>query len=80
MTPAKFPQQNIVFAKDQPEYNQLPAYRNENGEVLVCWKLTLRERLRVLLGGRIWHRMLTFNQPLQPQYLTTIKEEVLPRV
>jgi hypothetical protein len=74
----EFPQQTVVIAKDQPEYNPLPAYRfgDAEGRIACCWSLSWRERLRVLFTGRIWHQILTFNQPLQPQLLTIEKPDM----
>lgn len=66
MTPANFKGQNIIFAKDQPEYQPLPAFINDEGVVLSCWKLTLHERLKLLFTGRFYLQVLTFNHPLQP--------------
>lgn len=69
-----FPGHNVVFAKDQPEYLPLPAYKvndDPQGRIVCCWKLDWKERLIVLFKGRIWHSILTFNQPLQPQLLDT---------
>lgn len=79
MKPINFPEANIVFAKDQPEYLPLPAYKNKSdlGEVVSCWELTLIERLRLLITGKLWVSLLTFNKPLTPTFFTTIKEEVL---
>lgn len=70
-----FPEQNTVFAKDQPEYRRLPAHRfnDDDGRIACCWQLSWRERLRVLFTGRIWQQVLTFNNPLQPQLLTVEK-------
>ena len=50
MKPTNFPEANTVFAKDQPEYQPLPAFKADTpeGEVVTCWKLSFRERLRVL--------------------------------
>jgi hypothetical protein len=67
MTPIEFPEQNVVYAKDQPEYLPLPAHKTADGEVTSCWGMTWRERLRVLFTGRIYFSSLTFNGPLQPQ-------------
>lgn len=72
----EFPEQTIVYAKDQPEYRPLPAYRYANdpsGTIVCCWKLSARDRLRVLFTGHLWHSILTFNQPLQPQRLQVDK-------
>lgn len=68
MKPIEFPEQNVVFAKDQPEYQPLPAHKTEDGEVISCWALTWRERLKLLCTGKIWWSVLTFNMPLQPQF------------
>lgn len=72
----EFPEQTVVIAKDQPEYIPLPAWRAEHdpsGRIACCWKLSWKERFKVLLGGLIWHEVLTFNQPLQPQLLSVEK-------
>jgi hypothetical protein len=66
MTPIEFPEQTIVWAKDQPPYLPLPAYTNEQ-ETISCWRLTWRERLRVLWSGRLWLRQMNFGGALQPQ-------------
>jgi len=66
MTPCDFPEQNVVYAKDQKEYLPLPAHRSTGGRVICCWSLSWRERLAILLRGRLWLSVLTFNQPLQP--------------
>lgn len=70
MKPVTFKEHNVVFAKDQPEYKPLPAYRDEDGRIICCWKLTFKERFKLLLTGNLWHNVMTFNHPLQPQYLT----------
>lgn len=79
MIPKTFKEVNVVFAKDQPEYLPLPAFRKESpeGEVVTCWKLSWRERLRILFFGELWLSMLTFNKPLTPLLPTTKKSDVL---
>lgn len=69
MKPSKFKESNAVFVKDQPEYLPLPVWKGEDGTVISCWKLNLRERIKFFLTGKIWLWMLTFNHPLQPQRL-----------
>ncbi len=81
MRPIDFPESNTIFAKHQGEYVSLPAfydYSNLDGErhfgrVVHCWKLSWRERLRVILSGRMWVQVLTFEKPLQPVRLATEK-------
>lgn len=66
MKPIKFKESNVVYAKNQSEYQELPAYRSPDGQVITCWQLSFIERIKVILKGQIWLRMLTFNNPLQP--------------
>ena len=67
MKPVKLKQQNCVFAKDQPEYLPLSAHRDEDGVVTTCWKLSFVERIVILITGKIWWQIMTFNKSLQPQ-------------
>ena len=60
-----------TFAKDQPDYMQLPSWKGPDGMVVTRWRLTFRERLRLFLTGDLWLSVLTFNQPLQPVKMTT---------
>ena len=78
MKPIIFEECNSEFAKDQKEYNTLPAFRNNTpeGEVITCWSLTFRERFRVLFYGCIWLNLLTFNKPLTPSFMTTNKFDI----
>jgi hypothetical protein len=61
----------IVLAKDQPQYHPLPVahicYTDGVEAMISCYRLTLLERLRILLSGKVWWEQLTFGQPLQPQ-------------
>jgi hypothetical protein len=56
----------VIYAKDQPAYLPLHAWRSPEGDVVTRWHLTWRERLRLLFGGTLWLTVLTFNRPLQP--------------
>ena len=69
MKPIKFKEANVTFAENQPEYLPLPAWKGEDGIVISCWQLNWMERFKLLINGRIWLRMLTFNKPLQPNRL-----------
>ena len=74
MKPTTFPEVNCVFGKNQPQYVSLPTFRNlEDGECTFCWKLSFKEKMKLLFTGKIWHIVLTFNQSLQPQLLTVDK-------
>lgn len=78
MKPVEFPQQTAIIAKDQAPYLPFPCYRaadegheNEDGHIIACWQLTWQERWQAMWHGKIWHHVLTFNKPLQPQLLAT---------
>ncbi len=79
MKPIKFKEQNCTFAENQPEYLPLPAFKNDSkeGEVVSCWKLSLTERIRILLYGNLWVSLLSFNMPLTPSFFTTKKSDLL---
>lgn len=83
MTPVLFPESNVTYAKDQPQYLPLPAHvhpADTNGTVTTCWRLTLRERVRALLTGRLWMMQWTFGEPLQPQRPSVDKPEHLAAI
>lgn len=69
----EFPEQTIIIAKNQPEYLPLPAYqcKDPQGTIICCWKLSFKDKIKLLFTGKIWHRILTFNKSLQPQLLDT---------
>ena len=66
MKPIKFPEQNKVWGENQPPYLPLPAY-TDGKETISLWKLTWKERLRILFIGHLWLRQLNFGKALQPQ-------------
>ena len=79
MKPKYFNELNIIFGEGQPEYEPLPAFKNtsDQGEVVTCWGLSLRERLRILIKGEVWLSQASFNKPINPVFMTTKKTDVL---
>lgn len=80
MEPVSFPEHNRVFAKDQPQYKPLPVFiatDDPYGTAVSCWRLSFRERLRILFSGKLWLSMLTFHKPLTPVFPTTKKSDVI---
>lgn len=65
-----------VFAKDQPQYKQLPA-NVQPPLVETKWKLTWKERFTMLLRGTLYLTVMTFGQPLQPIRMTVLRSEDL---
>lgn len=77
MTPKHFPEVNVIYAKDQPEYNPLPVYKDDKGTIVSCWELSDEEIEQIKTNKYLWLSVMTFNQPLQPLFLTTNKEDIL---
>lgn len=78
MKPIEFKHQNIVFAKEQPEYQPLPALKidSPSGEVISCWKLTFKERIKIVFTGRVWLSLMSFNKPLTPSFVAINRKDV----
>jgi len=66
--PTRYPTDSrlVVFAADQPEYQQLPAAIAPDGIVMTEWEPTAEELDRLFQGGRIRIWIHTFGAPLQP--------------
>ena len=62
----KFKECNVTYAKNQPEYLNLPGLSMPDGELITCWELSIAECLKLLRTRKIWLSILTFNNPLQP--------------
>jgi hypothetical protein len=79
MKPIEFPEYNKVYAKDQPEYQPLPVFKADTpeGHCISCWKLSFTERIRILMTGKLWVSLMTFNKPLTPSLFSTKKSDVL---
>lgn len=78
LSPIEFPEQTIIIAKDQPEYRPLPAQVREGPEGIriTCWQLSPLDRLKILLTGKLWCSVWTFNQPLQPLFFSVNKADM----
>lgn len=72
-----FEQHEIVIAKDQDEYENLPALMVGDGQVITRWRLTWRERLTVLFNGDLYLWVWTYGKPLQPVYLEVDEPNLL---
>ncbi len=78
MKAVKFKHQNVVFAKDQPEYLPLPALKIDSptGEVISCWKLSFKERVKIIFTGRVWLSLMSFNRPLTPSFMSVDRKKI----
>lgn len=77
MKAVRFKHQNIVFAENQPEYQQLPALKIDGPEGLVvsCWQMSFKDRMKVLFTGKVWLSLMSFNKPLTPSFMSVDRKE-----
>lgn len=78
MKPKDFPGRNVIFAEDQPEFQNLPALLlpGIEGEVITCWSFSETEWeamsknrcffLSQYCGTRLTEEGFLINNPLQP--------------
>lgn len=65
----EFEGQNVIYAKDQPDYLPLPAYvdtESREAPALFCFAVNDYQKERIQRSGKLWVRCLTFGHPLQP--------------
>ena len=67
---------NVVYGKGQLEYNPLHAQKVGNVSI-TCYRLSLKERLKVLFTGVIWLGQMNFGKPLQPQLPSVNKNDLI---
>ncbi|MEG0368249.1 MAG: hypothetical protein RR585_15500, partial [Coprobacillus sp.] len=65
---------NVKFAENQEEYLTLPAHVYQNGLVACALELTDEEIGEIVKTKKVYLSMLTFNQPLQPFFVTGQQE------
>ena len=65
--------ESVEFAKDQPEYQTLPAFRSPDGLVQTEWEFTDEEREQIANGGRLRLWTHTFRRPFQPVQLEIVE-------
>jgi len=78
MKPIDFEHRNVIFAENQPEYMSLPALKldTHEGEVISCWDLSFKERLKILFTGKVWMSLMMFGKPVTPSFLSVNRKEV----
>ena len=68
----EFVPNEVVYAKNQPEYLPLPVIRTDNGMILSRWTLSAEEREAIMLGADILLSVQTFNRGLPPTRLEVL--------
>lgn len=56
MKPVSFDDQNITYTaiEGMPKCGLLPALRTTDNHIISCWKMSLKERFRVIITGTVW--------------------------
>jgi hypothetical protein len=74
-----FKEVNLLIAKDQPEYKQLPVFANISDQsVSFCMVLTEDEILDLFNDRKIWIKVTTFGEALQPIAFSLNKSDFIP--
>jgi hypothetical protein len=73
MKAIEFKEQNVIIAKDQKEYQPLPAYAQNNGMVTFCFELDEKELREIKDRNTITFSFLTFKRPMQPINVSLFK-------
>ena len=66
MKPIEFEEANVVWAKHQKGVLPLPAYSDKK-HTITKWRLTWRERFKILFTGTLWLLQRNFGHSLQAQ-------------
>jgi len=79
MKPITFPEQNIVIAKDQPQYLPLPAHKfnDDYGTIVFCISVSKWEAIKLLFTGKLWVQFLTFHGRVTPSFFSATKSDVI---
>jgi hypothetical protein len=70
----------VVYANDQPQYQPLPCFKCLDGKILTRWEMSEQERKLIAEQGYIYLAVDTFNEPLQPVYLSARPPDVIESV
>lgn len=74
----KWKHTNIEIGLKQNQYITLPALKinGAEGHLITKWKLTIPQRLKVLITGTIWMNSMTYNKPFTPMKLSTNRKQL----
>ena len=76
MKNVKFNGWNVVYGEGQPGYLPLHAQKIDN-VTITCYRLSLKERFKILFTGLLWFGIMNFGRSLQPQLPAVNKEDLI---
>lgn len=80
MKAVRFPECNTVFAEgneDHETYAFVDNSKKGNKDIVSCYRLSFLERLLVMVTGRMWVNITSFNGKLHPMRLSIIKQTMI---
>jgi len=82
MKAKEFKEQNLIIAEDQKEYENLPAFAQQNGILTYCMELTDEEIKKTSAENEVNITVLNFGGPVQPMAVSVHKPKfpVLPNI
>ena len=77
MKAIEFKNQTHKLAETQDQYITLPILQipGKEGEVISCWKLSFKERIKLLFTGILWHNQFTFGNDPMPIRLSPYRKD-----
>ena len=76
----KFKEVNKTFAEGDEQYKAhafVDPSINGQKDIVTCYTLTWREKLMIILTGKVWVNITSVNGLLRPMRLSVIKKEFL---
>lgn len=78
MIAVEFEEVNVRIAEHQDEYETIPAFVNQQeGSITCCFQLNKEEIDEIVRTGKIWHKQVNFNKPINPIAMSTMKEDLI---
>ena len=77
MKALEFKEQNLVYAKGQPQYLPLPCHRQADGTATFGFELDFTELIKITRSKEIHLTILAFFTPIQPMRIS-INKPALP--
>ena len=76
-----FPEQTLTLGRppsmSEEECGPLPVYLTAEGQVISCWRMTLRERFSALIFGKVW--LWVWSGKTQPPVALEVKRTVFKK-
>ena len=73
-----FKEQNITYEGDE-KHKDVPAFKadTKEGEVITCWKMSIKEKIIFLLTGKLWVTIISYNKHINPMHFSVKKSDAI---